>query len=133
MIKFKVVTEHSKTVLRFIEEIKANSENMETAGKVFTNFSFYPIDLSQNEVASVLSFEHLFPSFIWKLGLITLAFSLLFSSWFLLIPTFLFFSFGILNTPYFFFLIFRLGLRKKGYKGKIRFMRCKLDKSGRSA
>ena len=124
MINFKIITEESPIVVKYLKEIKKNSLNPEkNASKVFTKFSYITTNTGEGHFQTTLFFEHLFPDFIWKLGFIPLGFALLFWNAWLLIPVPVFLVFRFINSNLFFYLMLNKGLQKKGYKGNIEFLR----------
>ena len=121
MAVFGIKTKLNPDVLKFLKDIKKRFKDADLVKNPFT--SYIKHFKKQNDLIIVLKMVPLwpnFPPFVAGLSLATLIlFGGLSNPFLLLIPLF-FLSLTFFWTENFFFLIFKAGVRKAGYKGIIK-------------
>lgn len=123
MIIFNVLVESKGSVFKFVDETRKNF-NTRPGVKLFIDD--YRIALTKVDKGELIITGRVvsgLPPFYY-FGFLFLAIALIFNAPFWFVPAFVFFFTRALHSSLWYALVFIIGLRKKGYKGRVKIISC---------
>lgn len=122
MIIFNVLVESKGEAYKFVDETRKNFFNSRPEVKAF--IQDYKIVLTKAGKGELIITGRVVSGLppLYLFGFLFLAIALIFNASFWLVPAFIFFLEGLLHTSLWYALVFYVGLRKKGYKGRFKII-----------
>lgn len=122
MIIFNILVDSRGEAFKFVDETRKNFFDSRPEVKAFIrDYQVKVLRLVNKEVLITGRVVSGLPP-LYILGFLFLTIAIIFNAFFWLVPAFMFFLTGLLFTPLWYSLVFYVGLKKKGYKGRFKII-----------